>query len=488
MTSADHGRWWKQAKWRAFGAIGFAYLLLVLAMSLSFLTLPSVAEEFDVTLKAVGWVVITESLLIAALLLPMGGLADSFGRKKVLAVGTAVMGTGAALTGLAPSFALVIAARVVMAIGSTLFQSVSTGMLIAAFPPEERGVAMGSQTAAVATGSAAAPLFGGVALQVLDWDTLFLLLAIPVGLSLLVIRVLIDDDLVEPEPDAQQTDGGRRFDRVGAALSALAIAAMVLTVNNPFDQPWLSSTVLASAALSVCLVAAFVRWELSVERPMLELRLFAISVFRKAVTIRVLGFTASAAYALMLPIYLLTVREVSAAMAGLVISILPMGMGISASVTGRIYDRVGPRAPSVLGLTLQVGTTTAFAFSDESTPLLLIGVFAFLSGAGMALWNVSNNSAMMGAIPPASLAVGGAFSNVTRTVGSAFGQALTTAMVAGVMVSKGFDIPLGDLSDTAGAAGAFIDGWQVAFLGAAGLSAFTLIFAVMQPNDPTDQR
>ncbi len=484
--NSEEGRWWRQSKWRAFGALGFSYLILVLAMSLSFLTLPAVAEDFGVTLKAVGWVVITESLLIAALLLPMGGLADGFGRKRVITVGMAVFGIGVIGTGLAPSFALVIVARVVLSIGSALTQSVATGMLVAAFPPEERGLAIGAQTTAVASGSAIAPLLGGVALGVLSWDVLFLLMAVPVGLGLLAIRSLIDDDLVDAPSDPSTT--GTRFDSLGAILSALAIGAMVLTINNPLDRSWQSPVVLASAAVTVVLLAAFIRTELRVERPMLDLRLFTIRVFRNAVLIRVLGFTASTTNMLLLPVYLLTVREVPAAIAGLLIAALAVGMGLAASVAGRLYDRLGPRFPSVVGLVLQAGTATALAFSNESTSLLVIAVVSFLAGVGTAMWNVPNNGAMLGATPPEAFGVGGAFTNVTRTVGNAFGQSLTAAVVAGVMASQGFDIPLGELSETVGAAGAFLDGWQVAYLVAAGLSAFTLIFAAMQPDDPAAQR
>ncbi|MGB5759693.1 MAG: MFS transporter, partial [Acidimicrobiales bacterium] len=112
---SEQARWWRQSKWRAFLALGSTYLIIVLATSFSFLALPSISEDFGVTLRAVGWVVITESLLIAALLLPLGGVADAVGRKRVLTAGMVVFGFGTLFTGLAPTFALVIAARVVMA-------------------------------------------------------------------------------------------------------------------------------------------------------------------------------------------------------------------------------------------------------------------------------------------------------------------------------------------------------------------------------------
>ena len=475
--------WWQQSKWRAFVAIGPTYLIAVLATSFTFLALPAIAEEFGVTLRAVGWVVILESLLIAALLLPMGGLADSIGWRRVLFGGMVVFGLGSLLTGLAPSFAVVIGARVVMALGNTLVQSVGTGMLAASFPASERGLALGAQTTAVAAGSALAPLIGGAGLELLPWNALFLLLLVPIGLSLAAILLLLPDDRTH-----RLVAGGRPFDRVGALLAALAVTALVVVVNNPLALPWRSPAVIGTAVVAVVLLVGFIRWELRVATPMLDLRLFALPVFRNAVAIRVVGFSAAATSMLLLPIYLLSARQVASSLAGLLIALWALGMGISAQVSGRFYDRAGPRPPSMIGLVLQTVVMLVLASADRSTSLVVIGAFAFLGGVAMAMWNVPNNSAMLTSTPPSSFGVGGAFTNVTRTVGSAVGQALATAVVAGVMAGQGFDIPLGELRDTPGAPGAFIDGWQLAYVIGAVITLVTFLFAWRLPSGQAEQR
>ena len=196
-TDSDSGRpstgatGWRLPKWRAFSAIAITFITIVFSTAFTFLALPEIADEFDVTLSTVGWVVIIESLLIAALLLPLGGLADLLGDKRVLSIGVAIFGAGTLLTGISPTFVTLILARVVMAIGNALTQSVATGMVVSIFPDEERGLAMGAQTAAVAVGSASAPLLGGLGLEFLPWRTSFLLLAIPTAISFLAIQKLI---------------------------------------------------------------------------------------------------------------------------------------------------------------------------------------------------------------------------------------------------------------------------------------------------------
>ena len=145
-------------------------------------------------------------------------------------------------------------------------------------------------------------------------------------------------------------------------------------------------------------------------------------------------------------------------------------MGLSAQVAGRAYDRVGPRAPTLVGLTLQGSVFLALSFVGAETRWGWIMLAAFLQGLAMGAWNVPNSSAMLGAVPPDSFGVGGAFTNVTRTVGNVVGQALAAAIVVAVLRNQGFDIPLGEIEDTPAAAASFVDGWQLAFWVASGLT------------------
>ena len=168
-----------EGKWLAFAAIGVAFVTNVSAMSMVFVALPSIADDFDVSLRSVAWVVIAQSLTISSLMLPMGRVADMVGRRRMHLLGMTLFGLGSLSVALAPTFGLLIAARVLMSVGSAMGQSVGTAMVVAVFPPHERGMAIGSQTTAVAIGAASGPILGGLILQVLPWQAMFLLLLIP---------------------------------------------------------------------------------------------------------------------------------------------------------------------------------------------------------------------------------------------------------------------------------------------------------------------
>lgn len=348
--------------------MAISYVTIVLATTMSFLVLPAIADEFGVSLRAVGWVVIVEALIVSALVLPLGGMADALGRRRVMLAGMGIFAVGSLGSGLAPTFGLLIVGRVVMALGNTLVQSIGTGILVAAFPPEERGLALGAQTSAVAVGSASGPLLGGFALELVSWDGLFLLLVVPSIIGVVAIARLI------PHDTPTNSNQHKPIDHVGGLLSALGITGLVVTINNPFAFEWLSPQTLVSAVVTALVLSAFVRWELNTDHPMLDLRLFTISAFRGAALVRVFGFIGATTALLLLPIYLVSLREVAESRVGLILFLYAVGMGLTAQLSGRLYDMIGPRRPSLVGLVLQILVVVALAFSDKNTSLVWIAV------------------------------------------------------------------------------------------------------------------
>ena len=184
-------------------------------MSMVFVALSSIADDFGVTLREVSWVVIAQALTISALMMPMGRLADIVGRKRIHLFGLLVYCGGALAIVFAPTFGALIIARVVMATGNAMGQSVGTAMVVSVFPPAERGRAIGAQTTAVSIGGASGPIVGGLVLQWLPWEALFLLILIPASIALVWGYLILDDARLN-----QPKRGESPFDYAGALLSA----------------------------------------------------------------------------------------------------------------------------------------------------------------------------------------------------------------------------------------------------------------------------
>ena len=460
-------------KWLAFSAIGISFVTMVMSMSMVFVALSAIADDFGVTLRAVTWVVIAQALTISALMLPMGRLADIVGWRRTHLTGLGFFALGALLTALAPTFGLLIGARIVMASGNAMVQSVGTAMAIAVFPPDERGTAIGSQTTAVAIGGASGPVIAGLTLQVLPWQALFWMLLVPIGIAFVAGYLILDERRLHQHRDSVRP----AFDWGGAVLSALAIILLVIVINNPFAARWLSPQIVGGLAAFVVVLMAFIRWELRSASPLFDLRFFRNPVFALAVLTRLLGFMGTTATRFLMPIYLISLRGLEEGVAGAVLFLLSLGLGIGAQTAGQLSDRFGPRPFAVLGFVVVVATSVPMVFFTAETAMSQVMLVLLVNGIGMGLWNVPNNSVIMGSVPISSLGVVGAFTNLTRNVGNVTGQAIAAGVIVAVMAANGFDIPLSEIAGDRNAGDAFVAGWRVAYLLVVGFSAAGLLLA-----------
>jgi len=266
---------------------------------------------------------------------------------------------------------------------------------------------------------------------------------------------------------------------VGATISALAIALLVITINNPLAVSWVSPLILGSIAVVAVLLAAFATWELRHRSPMLDLRMFKDRVLSMAVTARFLGFLGTTVTLLLMPVYLISVRGLEEAAAGGILFLTSLGMGIAAQGSGRLSDRFGPRRFSAIGFGVMVATALSLAFLSAETAFWEIMIILFINGLAMGLWNVPNNSMIMGTVAVAQLGVVGALSNLTRNVGNVVGQAVASGVVVAAMAARGLDVPLDEIADTPGASAAFMDGWRIAYLLAAAYVSMALAMTLM---------
>ena len=468
-------------KWKIFSAVGVSMFTMVMSFSIVFVALNAIAEDFGVTLRVVTWVIIAQSLTISAVMLPVGRVADIIGRKKVHLIGQALFIAGAIFAAFSPSLGILIVARVIMSVGSAMGQAVGTAIIISVFPTRERGLAIGSQTTAVAIGGAAGPIIGGLLLQVWGWQALFIVMAIPMAIALVWSFIVLDDSRISEAIQGKRPP----YDWLGAFLSAVAVIVLVVTINNPFAVAWISPLIIGGGLLAAALLAAFIFWELRNPAPMLDLRMFENAVFALAIATRWMGFMGTTATRFLMPIFLISFRGMSEGAAGGVLFVSAVGMAIAAQASGRLSDAFGSRRFTVMGFGVIVATALGFAFITDETALWLLLVVTFANGLGMGLWSVPNNSIILGSISRSRFGVVSALTNLTRNVGNVTGQAVASAIVVGIMAADGFDIPLNEIDVIPGAGAAFLSGWKIAYFAVVGfaLVGAALAFFTREPDE-----
>lgn len=474
--------------WKVFWTVAIALFATILDFSIVFLALSSIADEFGVTLRAVTWVAISTSLTISAIMLPLGRVSDITGRKKFHIVGMLFFVAGAFLAFTSQSLEMLIVSRVVMSVGSAMGQAVVFAIIVGVFPAKERGKALGMITTAVAIGLAAGPIIAGPIIQEFGWRAVFLVTALPLTVGIVAAIIVLDDRRIS----GAARKIGTRYDWVGAFLSAAALSLMILTISNPFTFDWISFQIIGGAFLSTGLFAALVWWELRIPDPMLNLRFFLNSTFSWSTSTRFLAFLGGSATFFLMPVFVQSFMGYDQRSAGMIMFVGAVGMGLASQLSGRLSDRYGFRRFTFVGIGMLVVTNIWFSFFVRDTPLWTVMPVLFANGVGMGLWMAPNMSATLSTVGRGDLGSMSAFLNLVRNVGSVIGQAMATAIIAGIMLSRGVEVQLNELADTTDSTitGAFLDGWSLTFRILAVVTAVALFAAIrtkVYTRDPENQ-
>jgi EmrB/QacA subfamily drug resistance transporter len=461
--------------WKVFWTVGIALFSMVLDFSIVFLALSSIAGEFGVTLRAVTWVAISTSLVTSAIMLPLGRVSDITGRKKFHIAGMLFFVVGALLAFTAQSLEALIAARVVMAIGASMGQAVVFAIIVGTFPDNERGKALGMITTMVAIGAAAGPSIAGPIIQAFEWRAVFLVTMIPTAAGIIAAFVVLDDSRIGSVVGQVRA----KYDWLGAIFSAAALTLIILTISNPFAFDWLSFQIIGGFSLSIALFALLVWWELRVDSPMINLRFFENSTFAWSTSTRFLAFLGGSAMFFLMPIFVQSFMGYDQRSAGMIMFVGALGMGLSSQLSGRFSDKYGFRVFTIVGISINLVMNLFMAFFVADTPLWLVMPVLFINGAATGMWMAPNMSATLSTVGRGDYGSMSAFLNLVRNVGSVIGQALATAIIAGVMLSRGAEVQLSELADATDPAvtEAFLSGWRLTFWVLSGFVAVALFAA-----------
>jgi EmrB/QacA subfamily drug resistance transporter len=417
---ARHRSYW----WFVIGTVCIGAFMGQVDSSIAQLLLPRLELEFDARLSTVSWVAVAYLLAMAAFLPIFGRLADMMGRKLLYTGGFLLFVVGSALCGLAPSLPVLIAFRVLQAVGAALLSSNSVAIVVAAAGPERRGRALGVLSAAQAVGLSAGPAIGGLVLDVLDWRWVFWI-NVPVGLAGTVMGWFV------LPPTRDLPDDGR-FDWRGALLIAPALTALVAMLNEGYAWGMTSPALLGCALLSVVLLALFVRAEQRAAAPLIDLTLFRSGAFSAGNSAGLLSYAALFGLFFLMPFVFVRVYQDSILAAGLRLSIVPVMLGMVAPVGGALYDRFGARVLTASGMLICAGALALLFAVMDGTPESLLPVMLALAlfGVGQGLFISPNNSAIVAAAPASLTGEAGGLLNVMRSFGISVGVAAASSLLA----------------------------------------------------------
>ena len=471
LTRSPNFKYW------VFGALAIGIFASVVDHGSVNVALPTIAEEFNTDLPTIQWVVIIYALTIAALLLPMGRLSDLVGRKKIYIVGMVVLGTGAVLSGLSPALEMMFPSRVLQGVGSAMTQGTGMAIIIAAFPANEKGRAIGLFMTMVGVGAVAGPAIGGVVVDTFGWRVVFFL-----TLPLEVIGIAATWWVMRGWTEAQERSG-TRFDWLGAALSTGILVALLLAMTTGNKAGWTSPPIIAAFAGTVAMLATFIWWELRTDAPMLDLRLFKGRTFTFGVSAAFLTFLGSSAVLFMMPFYLQNVLGYSAKTAGFVVVPGALCMAVLGTVSGVLSDRFGRRPFTVGGLACSATGLFILSRITEDSSLFMVVPALMLMNAGMGIFYSPNSSSVMSTVGQIKYGVVSGFLNLVRNAANVTSIAVATIIVTTTMASQGFEPSLAAVRDEVeGVSSAFTLGLRYSFLTMMGIVLASMTLSALQPD------
>ncbi len=469
------------------------WILLVLSAAATFMTtldgsivnigLPSIARTFHVGISgATEWIIIGYLVVIAAVLLTFGRLADMIGRKPIFLTGLVVFILGSALSGLAPSLLLLILARLFQGIGGALIFSVNVAMITSTFPNNERGLALGLNAVVVSLGVAAGPTIGGIITAYLTWRWIFYV-NVPICMLVLLAAFYF---YREQRPQREQLE---HFDPLGATVLAIGLAALTLGLSFGQEWGWLSAGTLAALGISLVMLSVGVYVEAHVEHPILNLGLVSNRIFAFANISFMLCMMALFAPGFLLPFYFEELRGFSTIQTGLLLTPLPLMLAVVAPLSGSLADRLGSRWLSPIGLAIACfGLFLLSQVNAQSSTWDIIWRLAVI-GIGQGLFQSPNTRTMMGAAPRNAQGEASGLLATGRVIGQSMSVALTGTVfaalggaTAGALLSspQAQSLPLTSIS---GLQNTFVSSFQTALLVCAAFAALGIFTALARGNE-----
>ncbi|HEX7004833.1 MAG TPA: MFS transporter [Trueperaceae bacterium] len=389
--------------------------------------LPTLVVTFDTTFPVVQWVVLAYLLSTSALLPIIGRLADMLGKKAIFIVGFFVYLLGSLLCGLAGSIGMLILLRALQGVGSAILTSIGLAIVTDIFPASERGRAIGVTGAVLSSGIVIGPTLGGFLVDAFGWPWVFFA-GVPVGL----VGVALAAHYVPSYPRGER----QRFDLGGAALLFVCLLALSLGLTLGQSLGFADPLVLGLFGLCTATLVAFLWLERHVRQPLLTLELFANATLTVGLTSGFITFVSIAGTIFLMPFYLENVLGYAPARVGLLMSVTPILLVITAPVAGWLADRFGERPITVIGLAfILVGYLLVGTLTQESTALGFVLRFLPL-GLGMGTFQTPNNSAIMGSAPKGQSGVAGGLLALTRALGQTAGIALLGSIWAGRVAAR----------------------------------------------------
>ncbi|MGD1029515.1 MAG: DHA2 family efflux MFS transporter permease subunit [Opitutaceae bacterium] len=411
----------KANRWGVLGIIMLGTFMAVLDSSIVNVALPHMMSTFGVDREQIEWVA-TGFMMTSAVVMPLVGWLTNRINYKVLYLGSLLLFTLASgACALAWSYESLIVARVLQALGGGAIQPIGMAIVAELFEPHERGKALGIWGMGIMAGPAIGPTLGGYLTDAYSWRTIFSV-NLPVGVLTLLAGMIVMRPL-----RAQSTK--RSFDLFGYVFLSMALVASLTALSNGQIKGWHSDYIHVCEAITVVGLVMFIAVELTVEHPLLDLRLFIIRNYMLSILLAIFRAVGLFGSVFLFPIFLQNMMGYTPVQAGLWMLPNALAVGLMMPLAGRLADRYRPSVLAGTGCVLVGASLLIFGRMDPLSQWPMLVLPQIGRGAGLALMMAPLMTAALNAVPSVEVPMASSFLNVFQNVGGSLGIALLNTFV-----------------------------------------------------------
>jgi EmrB/QacA subfamily drug resistance transporter len=396
-------------------AMCLALVMVVAGVTMLINALSLIAEDLQLSQSRQSWVVDAYALPFAALLMIAGALGDRYGRRGALLTGSAIFGVGSLLSALATSGDALLAFRALTGVGAALIMPGTLSTITSVFPEDRRARAVGIWSGFAMGGGTLGMLGSGLLLQRFWWGSVFVAAALLAAVAFTAVALAV--------PSTRSSEPVS-LDPGGTVLSALAVGAVVFGVIEGPELGWTSAVTLASIATGIASVAAFIWYELRVDEPLLDPRLFRLRGFGTGSAGLFIMFLAMFGFFLVSMQFLQLILGYSPLKAAVALLPQMLLMMPLAAAAAPLSVRFGQRRLTALGLLIGTIGMASFATLDAHSSYWHFFVSMLIVSVGIALAMTPATTAIVNSLPIAKQGVASAVNDTAREVGGALGVAV----------------------------------------------------------------
>lgn len=445
------------------------------------IALPEIMLDLNITASTAQWLV-TGYMLVNGILIPASAFfIQRYSNRSIFIVAMSLFSLGILLAAVAPTFSVLLAGRMIQASGAALMMPLLMNVMLAAFPVEKRGSAMGFFGLVMVVAPAIGPTLSGFVVEHYSWRVLFYIV-LPLALIPLALGIFKLKNLTFQ-------DRGLSLDKISLVFSSLGFGGILYGFSSAGTMGWSDPVVYGTIIIGVISLVVFVLRQLKLDEPLLEFRIYKYPMFALSSVISVVLSMSMFSAMILMPIYVQTIKGISPIDSGLLMLPGALVMGFMSPITGRLFDKFGAKVLAIPGLAIVVITTYLFSgLSLETSYLEIMAIYtARMFGISMVMMPVMTNG--LNTLPMKSYPHGTAINNTLQQVSGAIGSAFLITIMNTRTESTAKELAASGAAPESIMNNAMLDGINFSFFVSTFIALVALLLAlfIKKPTRPVTE-